>query len=132
MDWIPRIFPSLTFLVSRGWHIAVHLSLVPVTLTRRCHMARFLGETHPERCSRPCLQRALVLRNEILEEFNLELVLHGNAVFRLEPPSRERVKELELVGAGELVLTMNPVTRVVNADDIRGVMGALLPDRSLR
>jgi collagenase-like PrtC family protease len=126
MDWIPRIFPSLSFLVSNGWHISVHLGLVPATFTRRCHTARFLGETSPERCSRPCLRRAFLLRNEILEEFGLEFILHGNAVFRLEAFSRADIAELERVGATEVILTMNPVTRIHSTADIQEVMGSLL------
>lgn len=115
LDWIPRTFPSLSFLVQQGLHLSVHLQLVPATLTRKCHMARFLGEEIPEECSRPCLDRALLLRNE---GFGLELYLHGNAAHQLVDPHAEAVEQLREAGVAELVLTMNPITRVDSAEEI--------------
>jgi hypothetical protein len=122
MDWIPRIFPSLSFLVQNGLRLSVHLHLVPATLTRKCHMARYLGEEVPEDCSRPCLDRAFLLRNE---GFGLELYLHGNAAFRIVDPSPEGVEELQRHGVHELVLTMNPLTRVDSAERIHTMMSKL-------
>ena len=125
MDWLPRIFPSLGFLTKAGMRLSVHLHLVPVTFTRRCHTARFLDQASPAQCARPCIQRAFLLRNAIVEEFGLDFILHGNAVFRIEPPSLEGIAELERAGVAEVVLTMNPVTRVRSTAGIDEVMGSL-------
>jgi len=125
VDWIPRIFPCLGFLVRNGLSLSVHLQLVPVTFTRKCHMARFLGEKSPEECSRPCLRRAFLLRNEALDAVGLELFLHGNAVLRLEHPAAEDVAELEKLGVDELVLTMNPLTQIDTAQIIDSLMASL-------
>ncbi len=118
VDWLPRIFPALGFLAENGIRLSVHLHLVPVTFTRKCHTARFLGEKSPESCSRPCLSRAFVLRSEVLEEYGLEFVLHGNAVFRLVQPLAMDVAALQRSGVDELVLTMNHVTGVDTARKI--------------
>jgi len=122
VDWLPRVFPSLAFLVERGLRLSVHLHLIPATFTRKCHTARFLGEEVPENCSRPCLHRAFLLRNE---PFGLELYLHGNAAFRLAEPHPEAVKQLESVGVSELVLSMNPVTRIDSAERIDHTLSEL-------
>ena len=78
-------------------------------------MARFLGEKSPEECSKPCLHRAFLLKNEAL---GMRFYLHGNAVFRLVQPSRKDVTNLEKYGVAELVVTMNPVTRIDSAEKI--------------
>jgi len=54
-------------------------------------MARFVGERSPETCSRPCLNRALVLKNEALRDYELNFFLGGNTVYRLLQPSREDI-----------------------------------------
>jgi len=122
VDWTPHILPSLRSLVEEGLSLSILFPLVPVTFTRKCHMARFLGEKHPERCSRPCLRTAYVLKNEALteyeEEFGLKLFLHGNAVFRLAHLSREDVADLQGAGVAELVLIMNPITGIDTAEKI--------------
>ena len=118
VDWIPRILPSLGFLMENELSLSVHLHLVPVTFTRKCHMARFLGEESPETCSRPCLRRAFVLKNEALKEYGLDFFLNGNTVFRLVQPSPGDVLDLEKAGVSELVLTMNPITRIDTARKI--------------
>jgi hypothetical protein len=115
LDWIPRIFPSLSFLIQKGLRLSVHLHLVPATLTRKCHTARFLGEKNPEDCSRPCLDRAFFLRNE---GFGLELYLHGNAAYHLVEPQQESVVQLKGAGVEEVILTMSPITRVDSAQKI--------------
>ncbi len=115
VDWIPRTFPSFEQLVKHGLSLCVHLHLVPVTLTRRCHTARFLGKKTPEECSLPCLDKTFHLRNEL---FNLELYLSGNTVFSLEQPSTELMEELEKIGVNEYVLTMNSITGIRKSQDI--------------
>jgi hypothetical protein len=122
LDWIPRTFRSLSFLAQKGLHLSVHLQLVPATLTRKCHLARFLGEEDPEECSRPCLDRALLIRNE---GFGLELYLHGNAAHQLVEPQPEAVEQLRGVGVADLVLTMNPITKVDSAEEIDSVISRL-------
>ena len=119
VDWIPRIFPSLAFLTQNGLRLSVHLHLVPATLTRKCHTARFLGEVNPDACSKPCLQRAFLLKNEPLET---ELYLQGNAAFCLVEPSPKGVVELEENGVHELVLAMNPLTGIDGAEKIDRMM----------
>ena len=85
-------------------------------------MARFLGEASPEECSKPCLDRAFLLRNEA---FGLQLYLHGNAAFRLVQPSPKDVPDLEKHGVTELVLTMNPLTRIDSAERIDNAISDL-------
>jgi len=122
VDWIPRIFPALAFLTENGLRLSVHLHLVPATFTRKCHMARFLGETSLEECSKPCLRRAFLLRNEA---FGMQLYLLGNAAFRLMESTPEGVGELERYGVYELVLTMNPLTGIDSAEKIDQVISSL-------
>ncbi len=115
LDWIPRCFPYYGFLVKAGLNLSVHLQLVPVTLTRKCHTARFLGEIAPETCSKPCNIRAFRLRNDRLE---LEFFLHENAVFRFAEPSRKDMEELPRNDIGEFVITMSPITRIRTQEKI--------------
>jgi hypothetical protein len=133
VDWIPHILPALAFLVEKGLHLSAHLQLVPVTFTRRCHTARFLGEKRPETCSRPCLRRAFVLENEALEEyeaeFGLQLYLHGNTVFRVVQPSREDIARLQEAGVAELVVTMSPITGIDTATRIDDFIMAHCPSK---
>ena len=118
VDWIPRILPALGFLIEKGLSLSVHLYLVPVTFTRKCHTARFLGEKSPETCSRPCLRRAFMLRNEALQEYGVDFLLGGNTVFRLVQPSPGDVADLEKAGVAEFVVTMSPITRIDTSEKI--------------
>jgi len=122
VDWIPWILPALRSLVEKGLSLSAHLHLVPVTFTRKCHMARFVGEQSPERCSRPCLSRAFVLRNEALREYGLDFFLGGNTVFRLVQPSPGDMLDLQEAGVSELVLTLNPITRIDSAQKIKDLI----------
>jgi len=125
-DWIPRVFPSLGSVVRNGFALSVHVHLVPVTFTRKCHMARFLGEKSPETCSRPCRRRAFVLRNEALEVLRLEpYYLHGNAVLRFVQPSPGDLAQLMRLGVAELVLTMNPLTQIDTTEKIDDLIASL-------
>jgi len=109
VDWIPQIFPCFDLLIEQGLNLSVHLHLVPATLTRKCHTARFIGETSPEKCSKPCSEKAFLLKEPWL---GLELFLHGNVVFTFNQPSLRDVGELKKRNVTELVLTMNPITRI--------------------
>lgn len=115
VDWIPRLFSGFEFLVKRGFTPSVHLHLVPVTLARRCHTARFLGEEAPEECSQPCREKVFLLKNEL---YNLELYLNGNVAFHVVQPRREDVKTLKRSNVTEFVLPMNPITDIVSKPKI--------------
>ncbi len=120
IDWIS--FASFDSLVNSGLKLCVHVHLVPVTLARRCHTARFVGEKSPEECSKSCFENAFLLklpRKEVSEGFFLneflpmpELFLYGNAVFRFAQPLREDIKKLKRSTVEEFVISMNPVTRI--------------------
>jgi len=115
LDWIPRCFPYYDLLAKAGIDLSVHLHLVPVTLTRKCHTARLLGEDAPDTCSRPCTDRAFLLKNPRL---GLGFFLHENAVFRLIEPSKRDVAKLPRNGISEFVITMSPITRILNRERI--------------
>ena len=54
VDWIPKTFTHLRKVTKKGFRLAMNTHAVPVSVTMRCHMARFIGETEPARCSIPC------------------------------------------------------------------------------
>jgi len=135
VDWVPRTFPSLGSLVESGLSLSAHLHLVPMTFTRKCHMARFLGEENLETCSKPCLTRAFVLRNKVLEEYGVDFFLGGNTVFRLVQPSGRDIVDLEKIGVAELILTMNPITRIYTQGSIDSMISDMMegaPDHIMR
>lgn len=110
LDWIPPCFPYFRPLKEAGLNISVHLHLTPVTSTRRCHTARFLGVQDPMSCNMPCFEQSFLLRNRTS---NLELYLLGNTVFRYSEPSAEDIKKTSsLLGEFEVVATMNPITKI--------------------
>lgn len=119
VDWIPKCFPYYGFLVEKGLKTSVHTYLVPATLTRRCHMARFLGEKNPERCSKPCSSRAFLLRQNTL---GIELFLWGNGVFRFTKPSQRDARKLEKTKVSEFVVTMNPITKIDSREKINAFL----------
>lgn len=110
LDWIPPCFPYFRPLKEAGLNISVHLHLTPVTSTRRCHTARFLGVRNPVSCNMPCFEQGFLLRNRTS---NLELYLLGNTVFRYSESSAEEIKKMSsLLGEFEVVVTMNPITKM--------------------
>ena len=124
LDWIPRCFPHYKFFVDQGLDVAVHTHLVPVTVTRKCHTARFLGEKNPQNCSKPCNTRAFLLKHEGVF-MTVKLFLHGNAVFTLTQPTKKDVKNLLRAGATELVITMNPVTNTLSRERVNEVISSI-------
>jgi len=119
LDWIPRCFPYSNFLVKAGLNLFVHLHLIPVALTRKCHTARFLGEKTPENCSKPCDSRAFLLKHRgLTDEAERKLFLQGNVVFRLVQPSRTDTEKLLRSGVTNFVITMNPVTKISSREEI--------------
>ncbi len=123
VDWIPRCFPYFNSLVKAGLNISLHLHLIPVTLTRKCHTARFLGEKSPETCSKPCDDRAFLLKHKGL---NLELFLHGNALFSFTQPSKNDLEDPLKNNVTEFVITMNPITKVSNRHKIDALIRKII------
>lgn len=107
VDWIPDLFPAFSFLIKNKLNLSVHLHSVPVAITRKCHMARFLDEPDLDRCSRPCYDKAYSMVNETLKT---DMVLHGNTVFKLDKPSVRLSQRLAKQGVNELVYTASPLT----------------------
>ena len=124
LDWIPKCFPYLKFLIEHGLEISLHIYLVPVTITRKCHTARFLGERTPENCSKPCDKKAFLLEHKGTF-MSVRLYLHGNAVFRLVQPEKKDVRSLLEIGVSELVISMNPVTNILNRERIDEVISSI-------
>ena len=125
VDWIPESFKHYKELARNGIQLSLHSYLVPVTVTRRCHTARFLHETAPARCSRPCLGRTFRLRQGTV---GAEFFLNGNAVFRYAEPQRVDLKEAEKVGIMEIVVSANSLLETVTKhsleETIRRLKGA--------
>lgn len=129
-DWVSSA--NFDFLANHGLKLSVHLHLVPITLARRCHTARFVGEKNPEECSRSCFENAYLLklpRKEVSPGFFLnefltmpELFLYGNVVFKFVQPLREDVKKLRKSKVDEFVLSMNPITRFDDKEKIDDFM----------
>jgi len=111
VDWIPKCFPHYNYMIENGLNLSLHLYLVPVTLTRKCHMARLLGEKKPEECSKPCKTQAFVLRHN---ELGIKLFLWGNVVLKMIEPSKRGFKMISRIGVSELVTPLNPVIKVGN------------------
>jgi len=122
IDAIPECFPYFSFLMKNGLAVSVHLHLTPVTVTRRCHTARFLGEKSPENCSKPCRTRAFLLKHDVL---GVELFLCGNGVFKLKQPVKKEVKELRNLKVDEVVISMNPVTKIGSQREIDSIIQRL-------
>jgi collagenase-like PrtC family protease len=119
VDWIPKIFPNLRFITSNGLQVSVHLHSVPVAITRKCHMARFLGEADLNQCSRPCYTKAYFMNNPLLDK---KLYLHGNTVNRLVVPNNKTMESLKKSGATELILTMSPLSQIISKSKIDDVI----------
>jgi len=119
LDWLPGVFPAMGELSRAGIRLVVHMDLVPVTFTRRCHTARFLGEVSPSSCSRPCLDRAFYLTNEGFRAIGLGLFLQGNAVLRQVEATRVDIRTVADAGVNELVLHAGPVTGLDTVEKIK-------------
>jgi hypothetical protein len=115
VDWIPRIFPSFKWLKSKGLECSLHSQQVVIAVTRKCHTARFLGEKSLETCTKPCLNKAYTLKNDVL---GLEIFLLGNTVSTLVQQSNIDPKKMDELGVSEFVLSMNPLTRIESKNDI--------------
>ena len=115
VDWIPRSFPYFEFLIKNGLSLSIYTHLIPVAVTKACHTARFLGESDPEICSEPCNRKAFLLSQKTL---GLDLYLNGNVVYSHIEPSLRDVKGLFKQGICELVVTVNPITKIDSREKI--------------
>jgi hypothetical protein len=121
IDWIPRCFPHLDFLVNKGLHLSAYLHLVPVAITRKCHMARFLGETSYEGCTKQCNDRGFLLKQKTME---LDLFLCGNTIFRIIQPIKEELQKLKNK-ITEVIILVNPLTNIENRSTLNKVISNL-------
>jgi len=121
VDYIPEIFKNLRSITRRDLKVSVHLHSVPVAVTRKCHMARFLGEKDLDQCSRPCYTKAYSMKNE---ELGVELYLHGNTVYKLIEPDKKIISRLAKQGV-ELVFTMSPLSIVGSYSEVDGLFQRL-------
>jgi len=115
VDWIPNCFQSYGNVIKKGLKLAVHSHAVPVAVTMRCHMARFLGEEEPALCSRPCLDKVFTIRQKELERY---FILNGNVVYQPVVSSQREMKQLMRMGVDEVVLTMGPVSNLLTRNDV--------------
>jgi len=107
VEWIPKCFPHYKKISKNGFEIAVHTHAIPVAVTMRCHMARFMGEVEPAHCTKPCLNKAFKIRQEELEK---RFIFHGNVVFRAVEPNMREARQLKRTGVDELIIPMGPVS----------------------
>ncbi|UCD72605.1 MAG: hypothetical protein JSW01_03900 [Candidatus Bathyarchaeota archaeon] len=120
VDWIPQSFKHYKELVKHGVQLSVHSYLIPVTVTRRCHTARFLQELNPARCSRSCLRSTFRLKQETL---GAEFFLGGNVAFRYTEPQQNDLKKLTDIGDIEIVIPAGDVLKAVTKHDLeKGIM----------
>jgi hypothetical protein len=103
VDWIPRTFDRFDSLIKQGLNLSVHLNLLPVAVSRKCHTARFLGEESPDECSKPCLKDVFMLRSKLI---GVEFLLQGNAAFTFAKPSEKYLEKLRALNVAELVYSV--------------------------
>jgi len=124
LEWIPKCFRSYKALADSGLGLSIHLYMIPVAVTRKCHTARFLGKKRIDRCDKPCHYRFFRI---IHSKLGVEMFLWGNGVFTLKRPTHRELKRLAEMEALELVIPMNPVTKTMNHRDIDDVIRELAP-----
>lgn len=122
VEWIPKCFPHYKKIIINGFKIAVHTHAIPVAVTMRCHMARFMGEMEPALCTKPCLSKAFTIRQEELEK---RFILHGNVVFRAIEPNMRETRQLNRTGVDEMIIPMGPVSGLDTTRELDEVMVAL-------
>jgi hypothetical protein len=115
VDWIPKSFPYFKKIIKNGFKLAVHTYAVPVSVTMRCHMARFIGEREPALCSKPCINNAFNIEQKELEK---SFVLNGNVVFRLVQSRDIDVKTLRRMGVEEMIIPMGPVSKLKMTEEV--------------
>jgi hypothetical protein len=120
-DWIPRCFEAYARIARKGLKLAVHAFEIPVAVTGRCHMARFIRED-PNSCGKQCLERAFLI---IQKELNVSFLLCGNVVFRHFDHKPEDVRKLRKAGINEIILHMNPISNLSKAKDVDEAIASL-------
>ena len=124
VDWIPQSFKHYKELVKNEIRLSIHSHLIPVTVTRRCHTARFLHEPEPMKCSLPCLKRVFGLRQESL---GTSFFMNGNVVFRYVKPRQDDLRKIERIKDIEIVVPIERLLEVVTDQSlertIRGLRG---------
>jgi hypothetical protein len=126
VDYFPESSPYFKPLIHRGFLLSVHLYLVPVTLTRKCHTARFLGEESPTRCTKPCNEKTFLLKQR---DLGMELYLRGNVVFRVQKPSGREFKRLRQMTGVKFVISMDPIQQLESRQTIHELIEQLQPKR---
>jgi hypothetical protein len=126
VDWFSQSSPYFTPLIRQGFSLSVHLYLVPITLTRKCHTARFLGEKTPEECPKHCDSHTYRLKQQ---DLGMELYLNGNVVYRVEKPSGREFTRLLKMTEVEFVISMNSVQRLNTWKQINKRIDQLQPTR---
>lgn len=121
-DWLSKCFPHYKKIIKNGFILAVHAYAIPVAVTMRCHMARFLGEVEPALCTKPCLSKAFNIRQKELER---DFILHGNVVFRSVESQQRDVRQLQRMGVNELIIPMGPVSKLLTTKDLNEAIAAL-------
>ena len=119
LDWIPKCFKSYQAIADNGLQLSIHLYMIPVALTRKCHTARFLGIKRLDKCDKPCYNRFFRI---VHDKLGVEMFLFGNAVFRLEKPSPKDLEKLNSVESLELVIPVNPITKTTNYKEINNII----------
>ncbi len=123
IDWVPKSFPHFRQVAEVGFKLAVYTYAVPVTITGRCHTARFLGEKDPTLCTRPCLEKAFTLKQR---EIGMSFMLQGNVLFKLVEHHKKDVKELQKTRVDEIILPMGSVSKLKTAKDVDQAIAAFL------
>ncbi len=120
VDWIPQSFKHYKELIRAGVQLSVHSFLIPVTVTKRCHAARFLKELNPARCSCPCLRSTFKIKQETL---GTDFFLRGNVAFRYAEPQRNDLKNLTDIGDIEIVIPAGDLLKAVTRHNLeKGIM----------
>lgn len=122
VDWIPRCFPYFASLVEQRFDVSTHICMVLVTLTRKCHTARFLHKEDLESCSEPCYTNAFLLRQE---DLGVRFYLFGNAVFRLEEPTKKDLSMLSKRKGIEFVASIDQLKRLGKWEEVTNLFSAL-------
>lgn len=120
VDWIPNCFPHYQRIADKGFNLSLHLHLVPVTMTRKCHTARFLDEQSLDICHKPCQTKIFRLEQEVLD---LQLFLHGNVVYQQK--SLKGLRRVNTKKIMEFVITMSPLTQVESHQEINSLIEKL-------
>jgi hypothetical protein len=89
-------------------------------------MARFFNEPNPENCSRPCSTTAFHLKpKHQIVQADTQLFLQGNVVFKTVEAIQGNIRKLHTINIAEVVITVNPITKHKNREQIDTVISKL-------